>query len=84
MSGFSGRDPNGLSLHEPGAKGDAGKTRAGLAIGGLGRGPPARAGGVFLASGGGRQGETTPPAPGWGNKKGEARKPRPNLRCRFA
>jgi len=39
---------------------------------------------VFFDFSGGRHGETTPPAPGWGNKKGEARKPRPNLRCRFA
>ena len=37
MSNTSERDPHGLSLHEPGAKGDAGKTRAGLAIGGFAR-----------------------------------------------
>lgn len=37
MSNTSERDPNGLSLHEPGAKGDAGKTRAGLAISGFAR-----------------------------------------------
>ena len=37
MSRFLERDPNGLLLHEPGAKGDAGKTRAGLAISGFAR-----------------------------------------------
>lgn len=37
MRNTSERDPHGLPLHAPGAKGDAGKTRAGLAIGGFAR-----------------------------------------------